>query len=421
MAEYTISQAMPGVQIEEQLAPVTFHGDTIFCIDYEGQPYTPMKPIVENMALDWRTQQRKLSDNAARWGMVIMTIPSASGEQEMVCLPVRKLPAFLASINPKKVRPELRPKIELYQNESDDALWNYWMNGRAERVDATPSADAPLTPDQQCTLQAIVRAKVEALPLDQQNKGTYPKVWSRFNNHFRIARYSQLPQSRMSEAVAYLTRMEILPPAPEQLCLPAAPAVLDEQAQKVQSLVNEVKQRGNEFMSSIFTLQSTLRFRPVKMDHAVPDLSKALERNLPQFATAIDMNVSALSDLLDVYCSTLTGTSENTSSPASVQPSLPTTGDLYEDANARLEEIRRKYHTLRDEAGKLLVEVMMDDERKMPPQLLVKMPTPITDMTENFFRNSIDLHQSWSSNPVLLIRELHNALGLKREAPLAAK
>lgn len=71
-----------------------------------------------------------------------------------------------------------------------------------------PSSDAPLTPDQQCTLQAIVRAKVEALPREQRG-GLYPKTWSRFNNHFRLAKYCQLPQSRMSEAVAYLTQMDV--------------------------------------------------------------------------------------------------------------------------------------------------------------------------------------------------------------------
>ena len=32
-----------------QLSPVTFHGDTIVCIDYQNQPYTPMRPIVENI------------------------------------------------------------------------------------------------------------------------------------------------------------------------------------------------------------------------------------------------------------------------------------------------------------------------------------------------------------------------------------
>ena len=222
----------------------------------------------------------------------------------------------------------------------------------------------------------------------------------------------------MSEAVTYLTRMDILPPAQEQLALEATPAVLDERVQKVQSLVNEVKQRGSEFTSSVLALESALRFRPATMDTLVPAFGRTLERNLPTLSMAINMNVRSLCELLDVYCSTLTGASENSTSSAPVQPGLPATGDPYENANVRLEEMRRRYHALRDEAGKLLVDVLVDDERRMPPQLLVKMPTPITDMTESFFRNSIDLHQSWSSNPVLLVRELHNALGLKRTVPL---
>lgn len=36
-----------------KLSPVSFHGDTIFCIDYHGEPFTSMKPIVENMGMDW--------------------------------------------------------------------------------------------------------------------------------------------------------------------------------------------------------------------------------------------------------------------------------------------------------------------------------------------------------------------------------
>jgi hypothetical protein len=220
-----------------QLSPVTFHGDTIFCVTIENQPYTPAKPIVENMGLAWQAQAAKLSANKERWGIMMIVIPSESGEQETICIPVRKLPAFLASINPKKVKPELRERIELYQAECDDALWNYWMNGRAERAaspDSNPaplpsSPDSPLTPDQQCTLQAIVRAKVEALPREQRG-GLYPKTWSRFNNHFRLAKYCQLPQSRLSEAVIYLTQLDVtegrqaLPTAPTALSPAPAPA-----------------------------------------------------------------------------------------------------------------------------------------------------------------------------------------------------
>lgn len=71
--------------------------------------------------------------NKERWGITIIVIPSESGPQETTCMPVRKLPAFLASINPNKVKPELRPKIELYQAECDNTLWDYWIKGKAER------------------------------------------------------------------------------------------------------------------------------------------------------------------------------------------------------------------------------------------------------------------------------------------------
>ena len=115
------------------LSPVQFHGSPIFVVTHKGEPYAPIKPIVEDMGLDWRTQQRKITSNKNRWGMVIMTTPSASGNQDTLCMPVRKLPAFFASINPNKVRPELRDRIRLYQDECDDALWNYWTKGQATR------------------------------------------------------------------------------------------------------------------------------------------------------------------------------------------------------------------------------------------------------------------------------------------------
>ena len=118
------------------LSPVSFHGDTVFCATIDGQPFTPAKPIIENLGLAWEGQRPKLHANKDRWGTMIIMVPSESGIQQTLCLPVRKLPAFLASINPKKVRAALRPKIELYQAECDDALWNYWTKGRAERVPA---------------------------------------------------------------------------------------------------------------------------------------------------------------------------------------------------------------------------------------------------------------------------------------------
>ena len=255
-----------------ELSPVTFHGDTIFCIDYHGQPFTPMKPIVENMGLDWRTQARKLRVNRERWGVVIMTTPSESGEQETTCMPVRKLPAFLASINPKKIKPELRQRIELYQNESDNVLWDYWTKGRAERTTPTDQpqqltpTDSPITPDQQCTLQALVKAKIEAIPEADRPKGLYPQIWSRFKNHFRIAKYNQLPQTRMSEAVEYLTKMNLtekaLPPVSKGL--PALPS--NDRRAKVFASIHEIICALEEVHTECVYVNSPDKYAP--RDHA---------------------------------------------------------------------------------------------------------------------------------------------------------
>lgn len=215
-----------------ELSPVTFHGDTIFCLDYQGQPFTPMKPIVENLGLGWASQSQKLNSNRERWGVTIIVIPSESGEQQMLCLPVRKLPSYLNSINPRKVRPELRAKIELYQAESDDALWNYWMNGRAERPTPAPSPDAAISPADRSELKAIVDAKLSTYPAAVQGKAR-AEIWTRFNRHFRIAEYAQLPTVKMPEARDYLIQMEVkaLGAAAQPTATAAIPALLSDDAE----------------------------------------------------------------------------------------------------------------------------------------------------------------------------------------------
>ncbi len=215
-----------------ELSPVTFHGDTIFCLDYQGQPFTPMKPIVENLGLGWASQSQKLNSNKERWGVTIIVIPSESGEQQMLCLPVRKLPSYLNSINPRKVAPELRERIELYQAESDDALWNYWMNGRAERPTPAPSPDAAISPAERAELKAIVDAKLSTYPAAVQGKAR-AEIWTRFNRHFRIAEYAQLPAVKMPDARDYLIQMEVkaLGAAAQPTATAAIPALVSDDAE----------------------------------------------------------------------------------------------------------------------------------------------------------------------------------------------
>ncbi len=111
-----------------QTITVPFYGNELYVVDHNGEAYTPMKPIVEGMGLDWKSQHKKLSQRFAK-GMVEITTPSAGGMQVMTCLALRKLNGWLQTISPNQVKPEIRERVIQYQDECDDVLYEYWTRG----------------------------------------------------------------------------------------------------------------------------------------------------------------------------------------------------------------------------------------------------------------------------------------------------
>lgn len=289
-----------------QLSPVTFHGDTIFCVTLNDQPYTPMKPIVENLGLNWQSQAAKLSAHAERWGIAIIAIPTSSGDQEMVCIPVRKLPAFLASINPKKVRPELRPKIELYQAECDDALWDYWMKGRAER----PATLTPFTQDEKTTVEDRKPLKSLVSVWSRMTGIPHTDLWPQVRAQFGIFRIDQLRKGQLPAALAWVqAKIDALPPAAQKELPPA-------------------KDRYAE-----------------------------LE-------------------------------------------------DKFEAARQNLQRVQRE---LNRELG-LLLGIGMG---RIPGKVLAELPDMLWPAMERFLSGGADIHESWSINPVRLVKEIHRAFGVR--------
>lgn len=112
-----------------QQVTVPFQGQFLFVVERDGQPYTPMKPIVEGMGLDWASQLTKLNGNKKRFCIVMSTmqLPGDDQKRDVVCIPLRKLPGWMMTLQPSRVRPEIREKVITYQNECDDVLWDHWM------------------------------------------------------------------------------------------------------------------------------------------------------------------------------------------------------------------------------------------------------------------------------------------------------
>ena len=111
--------------------------------------------------------------------------------------------------------------------------------------------DAPISPEQRAELKLIVDTKVGMVPKAVQRRA-YKEIWTRFNRHFHIAEYKQLPCSRMDEARDFLLSMQVnagkieaLPQATlPSLC--AAHPVIDEKPflefiEEIQTAHEEVK------------------------------------------------------------------------------------------------------------------------------------------------------------------------------------
>ena len=185
------------------VATVPFHGDELFLIEHGGQPYAPMKAIVKGMGLGWQAQHRKLSENSERWGVIKMVIPPLDAHNDATCIPVRKLPGWLMTISPNKIKnPVVRDKVVTYQNECDDALWDYWTQG----VAINPRI--PLTPDHQHGIQKAVARRAQSMPKPVQRLA-FSRLYGHLKDRFQVGTYKDIDDARYTEALAAIQTYEI--------------------------------------------------------------------------------------------------------------------------------------------------------------------------------------------------------------------
>ncbi|QQX91344.1 hypothetical protein IGS75_01490 [Gluconobacter sphaericus] len=117
----------------KSLTTIPFHDTTLFAIagDTPGTTLVAMKPLVESIGLEWKTQHRKMEGHHLfKTCMVIITmqLPGDSQSREHTFLPLSRLPMWLATIQPSRVPDEaIRARIIEFQNEAADALFQHFF------------------------------------------------------------------------------------------------------------------------------------------------------------------------------------------------------------------------------------------------------------------------------------------------------
>lgn len=140
-----------------KLIRIPFHGTEVLTVEVDGRPHVVLKPAIEALGLDYRTQHRKLQEKS--WAVVGMApTTGADGKTyQMVTVDVRTFLMLLATIDEHRVKPEVRPLLVAFQAEVADAIEAYWTRGGAINPRATD--------DQLAAIIGRARAQMEVLRL----------------------------------------------------------------------------------------------------------------------------------------------------------------------------------------------------------------------------------------------------------------
>lgn len=175
---------------------VPFNGQQIITAMAAGVAYVAMKPIVENLGMSWGTQQQKLMKQLDKFNCIHMNMVAVDGKlRKLLCLPLKKLNGWLFSINPEKVRADIRDKLIQYQEECFTVLHDYWTKGKAENARKKTSVD-DRTP-----LRDAVNMLVSKKHL------MYPEAYAMIHQRFNVESIEELDASQIPQAVEYIHRV----------------------------------------------------------------------------------------------------------------------------------------------------------------------------------------------------------------------
>lgn len=187
---------MTSLAITDRTINVPFHGSELYVVNHNGEPYTPMKPIIDGMGMDWASQFTKLKQRFKSTVVEITMVAADGKSRSMICLALRKLAAWLNTISPNKVKPEIRDNVIRYQEECDDVLYEYWTKGQVTNPRKTST-------DERTPLR-------DAINLLVGKRGImYPEAYSYVHQRFGVSHIEELPSDQLVVAVEYVHRLAL--------------------------------------------------------------------------------------------------------------------------------------------------------------------------------------------------------------------
>ncbi len=109
--------------LQQRIVP--FYGDEVVAVQHpDTTVYVLFAKLCENLGLTRSSQVRRVQRHAVlSKGLVLLSIQTESGVQEIQCLRLDLLPLWLSGVHASRVKAEFQVKLVRYQEEAAVVLW----------------------------------------------------------------------------------------------------------------------------------------------------------------------------------------------------------------------------------------------------------------------------------------------------------
>lgn len=193
---------------------IQFHGQSLSATLVDSIPHVALKPICENIGLDWSAQLQKIKRHPVLNSVMVMITTTGNDGKlyEMLMLPIKYLNGWLFGIDASRIKPELKPRVLEYQRECFDVLANHFMpqlsgnSGQLQEPLTQKSLPGGLTLNQQDIIKKAVKQRAEELPKEHWGSASM-KCWSSIKAKYGCS-YKQIAPEHFFGILSLLARID---------------------------------------------------------------------------------------------------------------------------------------------------------------------------------------------------------------------
>lgn len=164
--------------MSNDIVEVPFNGSMMIAQRFDdGEIYTALKPICENIGIDFNGQKQRLERTPWATMCVMHTVAADGKNRDMTAISRKTLTMWLATIDTNRLSDEqARHNVTVYQQEAAEALDKYFNEGGAIRVSDADSDEDIMARAVLVSQKTIERKNQQLQAKDEQIRELEPKA-----------------------------------------------------------------------------------------------------------------------------------------------------------------------------------------------------------------------------------------------------